>query len=68
MMEKRLLLYFGGNKPRDKALGLPTWIPITKRPFIQSVNRVNHSIGEYINPFKSVIATETIDRSFKAKK
>jgi len=67
MMEKRLLLYFGGNKPRDKALGLPTWIPITKRPFIQSVNRVNHSIGEYINPFKSVIATETIEDLLKLK-
>jgi hypothetical protein len=60
-MEKKLLLYFGGNKPKPKELGLSKWIPTTKMPFVQSVNRVNHTIGNHINPFKSFIATETIE-------
>ncbi len=60
-MEKKLLIFFGGNHPRLKELGLPKWIPIIKKPFTQSVNRVNQTLGDIINPFKSVIASETIE-------
>jgi hypothetical protein len=60
-MEKKLLLYFGGNNPKPKELGLPVWIPTTKMAFIQSVNRINNTVGDFVNPFKSFIATETIE-------
>ena len=36
-----------------KELGLPDWIPTSKLPFTQSVNRVNKEIGDQLNPFKS---------------
>jgi hypothetical protein len=60
-MEKRLLLYFGGNNPSPKELGLPKWIPTSKLPWVQAVNRVNQQISDQINPFKAVVATETIE-------
>jgi hypothetical protein len=60
-MEKRLLLYFGGNNPSPKELGLPKWIPTSKLPWVQAVNRVNQNISDQINPFKAVVATETIE-------
>jgi len=62
-MNKRLLMYYGGNTPLIdcKDLDLPHWIPKVNLPFVQSINRVNHTIGDMVNPFKSVIATETIE-------
>ena len=61
MMEKRLLMYFGGNNPSPKKLGLPKWIPTSKLPWVQAVNRINQQISDQINPFKAVVATETIE-------
>jgi hypothetical protein len=66
-MEKKLLLYFGGNNPNTKKLILPEWIPTSKIAWIQSVNRVNHKIANEINPFKNVIACETIEDILKIK-
>jgi hypothetical protein len=67
-MEKKLLMYFGGNRPDVKNLGLPLWIPTSKLAWVQGVNRVNHQISDQINPFKSVIATETIEDILNIKK
>jgi hypothetical protein len=61
MTEKKVLIFFGGNNPKPKKLGLPDWIPTNKLPFTQSINRINKEIGDQLNPFKSIIMTETID-------
>ena len=66
-MEKKLLLYFGGNNPKPKELSLPSWIPTSKLPWVQAVNRVNLEIADQINPFKSIVASETIEDILKIK-
>jgi len=60
-MEKKLLIYFGGNNPKRSKLNLPSWIPKSRLTFVQSINRINSDYSNKLNAFKSVIASETIE-------